>query len=500
MKKINGDLLRRIRLNRKRLGDDIYRVNKLLTYEGSWPGDFQGRAILALTSLYNALEGYQEEQTDILNQLNKIFSQIDSYLNEHYYFGDIYTGEIIDEQQISGNSWYLRGLINYYKLTKDEKYLQQIKVIANEYLIKLAKHYKEYPLDARRENGEVGGHISNGVYSNWHLSSDVGCAFIMLDGLTAVYEMIKLDNIKIMIEELIDIFLKIDFVNLQCQTHATLSCARGIFRFYKSTKDKKYLDYAISIFDVYTAKGMTYDYSNINWFNRPETWTEPCCIIDSMILSKKLFLETKDKKYLKIFNKIFNNSLRTFQRNNGGAGCSTCAYDNNYELKNHLYEAFFCCTMRLGEGLYEIADFSVVEDNKFIFIPTTVEVNYINDTDEIYINNEIYKNKKICINPKKIDKINKIYIYVPDGIKKTKYHITPNILEIFLKENELIEIDIDFIIQEYKGLYYCGDILLTIKEEDEDECFVINDKKYSLLYDNSKFEENELNKKVQYVK
>ena len=65
MKKIYGDLLRRIRLNRKRLGDDIYRDTTLLSYEGSWPGDFQGRAILALTSLYRALDGYKDEQDDV---------------------------------------------------------------------------------------------------------------------------------------------------------------------------------------------------------------------------------------------------------------------------------------------------------------------------------------------------------------------------------------------------------------------------------------------------
>ena len=34
----------------------------------------------------------------------------------------------------------------------------------------------------------------------------------------------------------------------------------------------------------------TYDYSNINWFKREDTWTEPCCVIDSMILTKELYL------------------------------------------------------------------------------------------------------------------------------------------------------------------------------------------------------------------
>ena len=499
MKKIYGDLLRRIRLNRKRLGDDIYRDTTLLSYDGSWPGDFQGRAILALTSLYHALDGYKDEQDDVLNQLNDIFLHIDPYLNKHYYFGNVYDGETIDEQQISGNSWYLRGLINYYKLTNNEKYLKQIEVITNEYLLKLGNHYQEYPLDARRENGEVGGHISEGVFSNWKLSSDIGCAFIMLDGLTAVYEVIKLDNLRVIIEQIIDMFLKIDFVNLQCQTHATLSCARGIYRFYQNTKDSKYLEHAMRIFDTYISNGMTYDYSNINWFNRPETWTEPCCVIDSMILAKELFIETKNEKYLKLFNKIFNNSVRTFQRDNGGAGCSTCAYDQNYELKNHLYEAFFCCTMRLGEGLYEIEDFSVIKENNAILIPTNVEVQYESD-DIIYINNEIYKYNKIVINAKKLSKIDKIYIYIPDGVKLTKYHKSNNLLEVNIKENQLLEIPLEFEIQQINDLYYYGDVLLTRKQEENGYYFLIDNNKYSLIYDNSNFKESELNKRVQYVR
>ena len=126
MIKIQGDLFRRIKLNRQRMDDNIYHAEKLLPYVGGWPGDFPGRGILSLTSLYKSLNGYEEEQKSILNQLEEIFSNIDSYLNSDYYFGDVFDGKVLDEQQISGNAWYLRGLIEYYKITNNRKYLDQI--------------------------------------------------------------------------------------------------------------------------------------------------------------------------------------------------------------------------------------------------------------------------------------------------------------------------------------------------------------------------------------
>lgn len=499
MIKIHGDLFRRIKLNRQRMDEKIYHANELLSYVGGWPGDFPGRGILSLTSLYKTLSGYEEEQKSILNQLEDIFDNIDTYLNCHYYFGEVFDGKVLDEQQISGNSWYLRGLIEYYKITKNNKYLEQIKVITEEYLLKISSFYDFYPIDVRREEGAVAGHVNKDTFSNWRVSSDIGCAFIMLDGLTAVYEVLKTEQLKNMIVNLIDKFLTINYVEFECQTHATLSCARGILRFYELTDDKKYLNYVIDIFNSYTKFGMTYDYSNINWFNRNETWTEPCCIIDSLILTKKLYLKTKDISYLKLFNRIYINSIRTFQRDNGGAGCSTCAIDNQYMLKNYLYEAFFCCTMRLGEGLYEISDFSLLKDEEKLIVPFNVSFEYRDDNNHIIIDNEIYESNQIKINIKKITSVSTILLYVPNNIEVEGYEVKNNFIEIHVNEdNSIINVKLFPIIE--NELCLNGDMLLTIKDVEEKEQVLVNGKIYSPLYDNTRFTEEELNKRIQYIK
>ena len=36
-------------------------------------------------------------------------------------------------------------------------------------------------------------------------------------------------------------------------------------------------------------QGMTYTYQNYNWWNKGNTWTEPCAVVDSLILFGDLY-------------------------------------------------------------------------------------------------------------------------------------------------------------------------------------------------------------------
>ena len=488
MIKIAGDLYNRVLLNKKRLSDNLYTYKEVFDHPSDWPGDFVGRAILALVSLHRALDGFDVEQIKIENQLKDIFDRIDTRLNEDGYFGPIFDDTFVNEQQISGNSWFLRGLIEYYKLTKNDKYLEQINNICDKYLLKIAKYYDEYPM-TEREFGGVGGHTNQEMIGKWKVSTDIGCAFIGLDGMTAVYELNHNENLKKAIEKVIDKFLNLDFVSLECQTHATLSCARGIFRFYESTKDSKYLNYTIDIFNKYLSLGMTLDFSNINWFNREDTWTEPCCVIDSMILSKKLYLSTKDLKYLKLFNKIYINGVRTFQRDNGGAGCSTCAIGNNVILKSFMYEAYFCCTMRFGEGLREISSFVAQTNEDELTVYGPFDFAYEDENNELIVKNDIYNNNEVSIETKTLKSLKKINLYIDGGF--TSINLEPN-KTITFKPNISLRVE--------NGIHFYSDIILTRKEEEIADSFVIDGKKYSFIYNNSLFDEETLNKKIQYVR
>ena len=70
-----GDLFRRIKLNRRRLRAKMYRAPFVFLQDSAWPGDWVGRCILGLASLYHAFEGHDSFQEDVLAQLREIIEE-----------------------------------------------------------------------------------------------------------------------------------------------------------------------------------------------------------------------------------------------------------------------------------------------------------------------------------------------------------------------------------------------------------------------------------------
>ena len=356
---VTGELKRRLEANAFRLQDEMYCYPKVFQRESyDWAGDWEGRAILALCGIYKAGIGAYSEHA--LGQVHAIVAHLDEYTNEDGYFGRKFDGNTVNEQQLSGNSWFLRGLCAYYRITGEAAVLARIKRICDTFLIRIGKYFDEYPLSEREEGG-VGGHLEKRSIGHWLLSSDVGCAFILLDGITAAYELYPNDLLRGTIEKMLDNFLGLDFVKVHCQTHATLSGVRGMLRFADSVGNTALYAQAEKIFAIYQQCGMTLNYANYNWFGKPY-WTEPCGVVDSLIVAQKLFVHTKKAFYLQLISRIYRNAIRSGQRANGGAGCDTCLTETCNAMKVHLYEAYFCCSMRLAEGLETLKAFSVCAD------------------------------------------------------------------------------------------------------------------------------------------
>lgn len=356
---VTGELKKRLEANAARLQDEMYCYPKVFQRESyDWAGDWEGRAILALCGICNAGIGAYSEHA--LGQVREIVAHLDEYTNEDGYFGRKFDGNTVNEQQLSGNSWFLRGLCAYYRITGEEAALARIRKICDAFLVRIGAYFRDYPL-CEREEGGVGGHLEKHAIGHWLLSSDVGCAFILLDGITAAYALYPNDRLRRTIEEMLEKFLGLDFVKVHCQTHATLSGVRGMLRFADSTGNEALYAQAERIFAAYQQCGMTLNYANYNWFGKPY-WTEPCGVVDSLIVAQKLFMHTKKVSYLQLISRIYRNAIRSGQRANGGAGCDTCLTETCNAMKVHLYEAYFCCSMRLAEGLEALKAFSVCAD------------------------------------------------------------------------------------------------------------------------------------------
>ena len=343
----SSDLGVRTSLNFTRLQSDIYRPPQVFrgTNWKSWPGDMEGRALLALTLLSQATGSPPAYLADMV-------AAYKPQLNEKGYFGPLLDLHAINEQQLSGHGWYLRALCEYatYK-PADSETLQHIQGIVTNLALPLKGKYTAYPIDPAahaRVGGEAGS--STGQHGDWVLSTDTGCAFIFLDGLTQAWVLLRSPALKALIDEAIDTFLAIDLIAIKAQTHATLTMLRAMLRVYDKTGDPDLLNAVRDRYELYRTSAMTDHYANTNWFGRPDSWTEPCAILDSYIVATQLWQFTADESYLEDAHHIWFNGVGRGLRHNGGFGTDTCPGFTSPTVKVRSYEAYFCCTMRGGEG------------------------------------------------------------------------------------------------------------------------------------------------------
>jgi len=337
----------KIKKSFQRLEQEPYASENLFSPpEYDWPGDWEGRALLAYCRLYS-LTGEK------IPAMEKIMRLLGEKTNRFGYLGKELDLSAIDEQQLSGHGWLLRGLVAYYELFQSRQALEYAHVIVHNLFIPALANYGSYPVERGSTGGGVYGNLSakNG---NWQLSTDIGCAFIAIDGLAHYYALTRDNELEILLADAIEQFMNLDKVSLNMQTHATLTATRGILKYYEVCGDEKYLSYAKETFALYIAQGMTATYENYNWFgdSHEETWTEPCAVVDSMILALKLYRITGEDTYRVLARRIWFNGLQFCQRPNGGVGPNTCVDEKNPYLQISFYDAVQCCTMRYPEGLY----------------------------------------------------------------------------------------------------------------------------------------------------
>ena len=387
-----GEIAARASLLYARLEGTMYRPDTIFTVEtAGWPGDWEGRTILALTMLAQST-GKEPAYLD------EIVERLGDYCNEKGYMRQILSDGDVDEQQLSGHSWLLRGLCAYFLFRRNdpvrsETVLGRIREIVQNLFLNAAGRYAEYPIlpEERVEDGKESGHIGRKI-GHWYISSDTGCAYIPLDGLSHAYVLLKeyaadrelTEKLKALLDEMVMHFYTIPFLDIKVQTHATLTACRGLLRLYEYDRDPKKLAFVQKIFKLYVDEGMTANYANYNWFGRPE-WTEPCAIIDSFMLAAQLYLHTHKPLYAELTHKILYNGVLASQRPNGGFGTDTCTGADGTAAAEYLacscYEAYWCCSMRGGEGLasvsrYSLLEWSAEESRRTDGYPNTVEVLY----------------------------------------------------------------------------------------------------------------------------
>ncbi len=183
------------------------------------------------------------------------------------------------------------------------------------------------------------------------LSSDTYCVFIALEGLTAAYAATGDHDIRAAILDLARLVEAADLPGCRAQLHASLTAARCLRDVAERTGDTAPLRTAERIYRLFTDTARTANDATYNWFGRPDSWTEPCAIVDALLLAIGLWHQTGAQRYLDDAHLILHNGLGHAQRNGGGFGCDSCTGADEPDLSVVIPDASWCCTMRGAVGL-----------------------------------------------------------------------------------------------------------------------------------------------------
>lgn len=346
----SGSLSRRLSRNFDRLESELYQPPQLFERMAGdpWPGDTEGRTLLALALLEHAT-GREACFS------NTILEGFTTYTNADGYFGPIHLPKTINEQQLASHGWVLRGLCEHYRLHRDDFSKDSaLRIIRNLALPTTGQH-GDYPIEKlnldKEDRKESGNIINDHDFGRWQISTDTACSFIFLDGLVQAHFLFQTGpDVRALIDEMVDRFLQIDLIEVRAQTHATLTGLRALLRLEANDPNPDLLAAVELRYKAYREQGMTEEFENYNWFGRP-LWTEPCAIVDSLLVADQLWQATGKAQYLEDAQLIYYNGIAATQRSNGGFGCNTCVCEDNPILQTHAEEAYWCCTMRGAEGL-----------------------------------------------------------------------------------------------------------------------------------------------------
>lgn len=160
--------------------------------------------------------------------MEQMIVALSSRTNQYGFFGHE-AGDVIDEQQLLGHNWYLRGLLEYYEQFQDEHVLSYAKSTVEHLYYPTIGRFGTYPIKRQGIDGGVSGNRGC-IQDGWHLSTDVGCAFMSIDGLAHYYQITREEKMLALLDEMQEVFDGIDKMAIKAQTHCCLTAARGFLR------------------------------------------------------------------------------------------------------------------------------------------------------------------------------------------------------------------------------------------------------------------------------
>jgi len=330
---------------------------------GHWAADESGRYINVLSLLLPyAGSLYPEElKNEIQQRLERAVNGVLPLQRPEGYFGKEREEGKIYRDHTSGHNWLLRGLVEYYKISRSEKALSAAKKIADYYI----KTHSLWTTAEAMKDIEEGEGKAAYVYSNY-----THC----IDGLVNLWQATREERYLELAKKIGKLVKTFEHA---VHSHHFLSTLRGIINLYIATGDKFYLDRVEKEWEEISKKG------TLPTGGVPEhylSWTsdEGCSEADWAMINLYLWTMTQKTKYIETAEKVILNHLFWNQCANGGFSCNYGGGDFRLgRMGNHIpgkrNEAYWCCSMHCCFGLSEIAR------HIFTYDENTVWINLFND-------------------------------------------------------------------------------------------------------------------------
>ena len=326
--KPTGELLQRIQLTERRLQShpfslefivqDVARVpNRDRRFE-EYEGDVSGRLLGAWSYAARLLD-----QRPVM--LDSVAEAVLQYQSAEGYFGKNQQPEGWDMwgRQLWGHGRLLVGLVEYYKLTGDKRFLQSAESLGNY----IAGGIPFWPIER----------LSHQWFTNYTS---------LLESLMILYETSGKEEFLQAAKEIVQYIPPFGHYH----SHGYLISLVGLAKLYQQTGEASYWQ---KLYDLYWRDLMRFgqrpDGAICEWFPIDDR-TETCSIVDWLRLNLQMWQISQDGRYLDEAERTWLNGLNFHQTHNGAFGHASlvsCGYTAKYS------EAWWCC---LEHGLFGLAE------------------------------------------------------------------------------------------------------------------------------------------------
>ena len=399
--KLNGELAQRIALTERRLQhhpfslefivQDVARIEGKLRRFEDYEGDVSGRVLGAWSYICRLLNQRPEK-------LDAIADKILKHQKPQGYFGRNQQGEGWDKwgRQNFGHGRLLVGLVEYYKLTKEKRFLTAGEKLGDYFVRTIPKWTTEYSDNPWTDtSSEI----------DWQDNQSVRRHFVkthhtsVLEGLMLLYEISPKRQYLDTAKKLVDLFPSFG----QYHSHSYLNTMVGIAMLYRQTGTAEYLDRLERDYWRHIIRYCRRPDGGVCEFYTLDLNTEGCSLADWLRLNLQMWQLTKEAVYIEQAERVWFNSLNFHQTHNGAFGHAALS-PNGYDIQYH--QAWWCCLMRGLFAYAEIVNYTFAADQNNLYInfytPMTCQV-IVNDTPVHIEMNTAYPGKgdvKIKFSPK----------------------------------------------------------------------------------------------------